>query len=88
MVTGGLRGIGQAIALAMAGEGAEILIAGRSMDSAVQTRTGNPGTRDVVASSCMPTSLMKKRCKRMITATVQRFGGLDILVNNAGIALF
>jgi 3-oxoacyl-[acyl-carrier protein] reductase len=37
VVTGGLRGIGQAIALAMAREGAEILIAGRSMERAVQT---------------------------------------------------
>jgi NAD(P)-dependent dehydrogenase (short-subunit alcohol dehydrogenase family) len=35
VVTGGLRGIGQAIALAMAREGAEILIAGRSMERAV-----------------------------------------------------
>src|SRR4030095_13777765 len=36
VVTGGLRGIGRAIASAMAGEGADILIAGLSMDRAVQ----------------------------------------------------
>ena len=38
VITGGLRGIGQAIALAMAGAGAEILIAGRSMERAAQTQ--------------------------------------------------
>ena len=37
VVTGGLRGIGHAIALAMAQEGADILIAGLSMDRAAQT---------------------------------------------------
>ena len=34
VVTGGLRGIGHAIALAMAHEGADLLIAGLSMDRA------------------------------------------------------
>ena len=37
VVTGGLRGIGHAIAVAMAQEGADVLIAGLSMERAAQT---------------------------------------------------
>ena len=41
VVTGGLRGIGHAIALAMAQEGADLLIAGLSMDRAAKNRAGD-----------------------------------------------
>jgi NAD(P)-dependent dehydrogenase (short-subunit alcohol dehydrogenase family) len=87
VVTGGLRGIGQAIALAMAREGAEILIAGRSMDRAVQTEQAIQalGRRCVALHADVSN---EDAVKHMVAATVQRFGGLDILVNNAGIALF
>ena len=37
VVTGGLRGIGHAIAVAMAEEGADLMIAGLSMERAAQT---------------------------------------------------
>jgi 3-oxoacyl-[acyl-carrier protein] reductase len=87
MVTGGLRGIGQAIALAMAGEGAEILIAGQSMDRAAQTEQEIRalGRRCVTLQADVSD---EEAVRRMIATTVQRFGGLDILVNNAAIALF
>jgi NAD(P)-dependent dehydrogenase (short-subunit alcohol dehydrogenase family) len=87
VVTGGLRGIGQAIALAMAGEGAEILIAGRSMESAGQTEQAIQalGRRCVALQADVSD---EDAVQRMLALTVQHFGGLDILVNNAGIALF
>jgi 3-oxoacyl-[acyl-carrier protein] reductase len=87
MVTGGLRGIGQAIALAMAGEGAEILIAGQSMDRAAQTEQEIRalGRRCVTLQADVSD---EEAVRHMIATTVQRFGGLDILVNNAAIALF
>jgi 3-oxoacyl-[acyl-carrier protein] reductase len=87
VVTGGLRGIGHAIALAMAGEGAEILIAGQSMERAIQTEQEIRalGRRCIVLQIDVSD---EEAVQRMVAATVQRFGGLDILVNNAGIALF
>jgi NAD(P)-dependent dehydrogenase (short-subunit alcohol dehydrogenase family) len=87
VVTGGLRGIGQAIALAMAREGAEILIAGRSMDRAVHTEQAIQALgRCCVALHADVSD--EAAVQHMVAATVQHFGGLDILVNNAGIALF
>jgi NAD(P)-dependent dehydrogenase (short-subunit alcohol dehydrogenase family) len=87
VVTGGLRGIGHAIALALAGEGAEVLIAGQSMERAVQAEQEIQalGRRCAVLQVDVSD---EEAVRCMVAATVQRFGGLDILVNNAGIALF
>src|SRR2546422_4342192 len=87
VVTGGLRGIGHAIALALAQEGADLLIAGLSMDRAAQAEQEIRalGRRCVVVQADVAD---EEAVKAMIARTVQHFGGLDILVNNAGIALF
>src|SRR5262249_38123212 len=87
VITGGLRGIGHAIALAMAQEGADLLIAGLSMDRAAQTEQEIRmlGRRCVVVQADV---VDEEAVKAMIGRTVQHFGALDILVNNAGIALF
>src|SRR5919109_5503155 len=87
VVTGGLRGIGHAIAVAMAQEGADVLIAGLSMDRAAQTEQEIRalGRQCVVVRADVAD---EEAVKAMMARTVQHFGGLDILVNNAGIALF
>src|SRR5262245_37977736 len=87
VVTGGLRGIGHAIAVAMAQEGADLLIAGRSMDRAahIEQEIRTLGRRCMVVHADVAD---EEAVKAMIARTVQHFGGLDILVNNAGIALF
>src|SRR5262245_38168551 len=87
VVTGGLRGIGHAIALAMAHEGADLLIAGQSMDRAAQTEQEIRalGRRCVVIHADVAD---EAAVQDMMARTVQHFGGLDILVNNAAIAPF
>jgi 3-oxoacyl-[acyl-carrier protein] reductase len=87
VVTGGLRGIGHAIALAMAHEGADLLIAGQSMDRAAQTEQEirTLGRRCVVIRADVAD---EAAVQDMMARTVQHFGGLDILVNNAAIAPF
>ena len=87
VVTGGLRGIGRAIAVAIAEEGADLLIAGRSMDGAAKTEQeiGALGRRCVVVQADVADEVA---VRGMIAHTVQHFGGLDILVNNAGVAPF
>ncbi len=87
LVTGGLRGIGRAIALAMAREGADLLIAGRSMDAAAETEQAirTQGRRCVIMQADVSD---EAAVRQLLDAAVRHFGGLDIVVNNAGIALF
>jgi NAD(P)-dependent dehydrogenase (short-subunit alcohol dehydrogenase family) len=87
LVTGGLRGIGRAIATAMARAGADVLIAGLSMDTAAQTTQEIQalGRRCVVVRADVAD---EDAVKALIATAVQRFDRLDILVNNAGIAPF
>ena len=87
VVTGGLRGIGHAIALAMAQEGADLLIAGLSMDRAAHTEQeiSALGRRCVVVQADVAD---EAAVQAMMARTVQHFGRLDILVNNAAIAPF
>ena len=75
-MTGGARGIGRAIALALAGRGYRVAIA--DLDAAAARKLPLQFLRCDVASE---TSV--HACVR---AAVKRFGRLDALVNNAGIA--
>jgi len=83
LVTGGSRGLGKAIAIAMARNGADVVICGRkqeNLDGAVEdfsqagldvmTRVANVGKSDQVTG--------------LFQAIEKRFGKLDILVNNVG----
>lgn len=87
LITGGLRGIGRAIALAMACEGADLLLAGRSMDAAAETEQAirAQGRRCVIMQADVSD---EAAVRQLLEAAVRHFGGLDIVVNNAGIALF
>ncbi|NOZ50344.1 MAG: glucose 1-dehydrogenase [Chloroflexi bacterium] len=82
LVTGGSRGIGRAIALALADAGADVAISSRKMPALqeVATEIKAMGRRalPVAAHNRKPEAL------RQLMATVQAaFGRLDILVNNA-----
>ena len=82
LVTGGGRGIGRAIALAYAKEGAHIAIAGRSqshLDSTALDIERQGG--DALAVQGDVSS--EADVERMVQVTVERFGTVDILVNNA-----
>jgi 3-oxoacyl-[acyl-carrier protein] reductase len=88
LVTGGSRGIGAAIALALAEKGADVAITyERSADRAAETvaRIEGLGRRGVAiqADGADPAAV-----RRSVEETVAALGGLDILVNNAGIALY
>ena len=83
LVTGASRGIGQAIALAFASEGCDLLLTARDQaaleDTAKAIRA--KGRKAIVAVS----DLRQDGAAKPLVDTVRReFGGLDILVNNAG----
>jgi len=77
LVTGSTKGIGLAIAKALAAEGAKVILNGRSEGSthAAATEVGN-GTRGIAADVSTASG-----CDALIAAA----GPVDILVNNAGI---
>jgi len=87
LVTGGSRGIGAAIAQALAENGADIAITYQNSperaDSVVSAieKLGRRGLA-VKADSADPDAI-----KRAVNETVETLGGLDILVNNAGVGL-
>jgi len=77
VVTGGARGIGGAIAAAMAAEGADVVIAD-VLDAIART-----GRRAVY----VPTDVTDAaQIEAMVERALQEFGRIDILVNNAGVA--
>ena len=88
LVTGGSRGIGAAIALALAENGADVALTFQhSIERAqsVVTSIERLGRRAVAlqADSADPAAI-----KRSVDGAVKALGGLDILVNNAAIALY
>jgi len=88
LVTGGSRGIGAAIALALAEKGADVAFTyERSADRAANVVRGieAKGRRGfaIQADSADPAAI-----KRSVDEAATALGGLDILVNNAAIALY
>jgi NAD(P)-dependent dehydrogenase (short-subunit alcohol dehydrogenase family) len=87
LVTGGGRGIGRAIALAFAREGAQVAIAARTCEQLASVAgeiKAECGT-EVLHVACDVSDV--ESVKRMFAGALERFGrGADILVNNAGIA--
>ena len=87
LITGGGRGIGRAIAIAFAEEGADIAVAARTLaqvESAAQ-EIGNQFPVKVLPASCDVSDV--RSVEQMFARVSEFFGrGADILVNNAGIA--
>ena len=85
LITGAGRGIGQAIALAYAREGAKLSLAARSVPELEETATQ---CRKLGAEVLItPTDVTEPgQVTRLVDATVERYSTIDILVNNAGIA--
>lgn len=86
IVTGGGRGIGRAIASALADAGARVTItAARNVaeiEATAKSITQKVGADRVLALQADVAS--EADCKRVVEKTVARFGDLHILVNNAG----
>ena len=91
IVTGASRGIGKAMALAMARAGASVVVAART----AEPRDGLPGTiHDTVAEieesggkalAVVCNVREEESIREMVNTTLDEFGAVDVLVNNAGI---
>ncbi|MFJ2867596.1 SDR family NAD(P)-dependent oxidoreductase [Kitasatospora sp. NPDC087314] len=84
LVTGGGSGIGRAIALAFAGEGARVAVAGRSAGPLAETveLIERAGGKAVALAGDVTNG---QDAARLVRETVELFGGLDVAVNNAGV---
>ena len=85
IVTGGGRGIGRAIAIGLAAEGAAVTVSGTARAPLEATAAG------IVANGGRALALVadvsdETAVARMVADSIGLFGRLDILVNNAGIA--
>jgi NAD(P)-dependent dehydrogenase (short-subunit alcohol dehydrogenase family) len=85
LVTGAARGLGRAIALALAEAGADVALGLRDIasDSGVVAEIAARGRRSLPLQMDMT---KPEQIRQAFDRTVKEFGRLDILVNNAGIA--
>ena len=83
LVTGAAKGMGRAISLRLAGEGADLVLAARDAGplEAVATEARALGRRTLVASVDVRD---EAQVEAMVARAVETFGGIDVLVNCAG----
>jgi len=81
LVTGANTGIGQAIALALAGAGADVALAGRTLAIETEEQVRALGRKAVLIEADVAAD---GAGLGMVDATLTTLGGLDILINNAG----
>jgi NAD(P)-dependent dehydrogenase (short-subunit alcohol dehydrogenase family) len=85
IVTGGSRGIGKAIARALASEGVDVVIAARNKEALqVTARELSAATGRRIIPAVADTG-NEASVNALIAATVRELGGVDILVNNAAL---
>jgi NAD(P)-dependent dehydrogenase (short-subunit alcohol dehydrogenase family) len=91
LVTGSSKGIGRAIATAMARHGAQVVICSRKAEACAQVAAaindelaGEPG-----GATAIPTNIgRKEELERLVAATRERLGEIDVLVCNAAVNPF
>ena len=83
IITGASKGIGRALSLRFAREGARVVCAARSADLVKETaaRIEAAGGR-AIAVAC--DAAVEDEVRRLVATGVQAFGRIDTLVNNAG----
>jgi 3-oxoacyl-[acyl-carrier protein] reductase len=84
VVTGSSRGIGRAIAIKLAKEGAYVVVNSRKKESAqkVVDEIKRSGGKAIAIGGDVSNP---KTAKKLVGAAVKEFGSLDIFVNNAGV---
>jgi 3-oxoacyl-[acyl-carrier protein] reductase len=85
LVTGAAQGIGRAIALLLAQNGAEIVVSDINLVRAEETAKEIEGTGQRAMAMKVDVA-NSAEVERMVQTILERFGHIDILVNNAGIA--
>jgi NAD(P)-dependent dehydrogenase (short-subunit alcohol dehydrogenase family) len=82
IITGAGSGIGRAIALGFAAEGASVIVSDINAEGAAAVAAEVGGA--ALANTCDVSD--PEQVEAMVAAAIERFGKIDILVNNAGYA--
>ncbi|HEV7809616.1 MAG TPA: SDR family NAD(P)-dependent oxidoreductase, partial [Candidatus Limnocylindrales bacterium] len=85
LVTGGSRGIGRAIAIRLARQGADVAFTYRGNETAAQSTCGDIEALGRRAVAIQANATDPDAAETVVKQVVETFGRIDILVNNAGI---
>ena len=85
LVTGGSRGIGAAIARALADDGADVAISYSASADKAKAVVNDLLAKGVRAHAFRADQANPQEVNALVKSVVERFGHLDILVNNAGV---
>jgi NAD(P)-dependent dehydrogenase (short-subunit alcohol dehydrogenase family) len=85
LVTGGARGLGRAMAEALASAGASVAVTARSLESAESAAEALAASTGAKCLGVAVDVTRRDQVEAMVDRVVDRLGRLDILVNNAGI---
>ncbi|WP_433734669.1 SDR family NAD(P)-dependent oxidoreductase [Nocardia sp. CA-129566] len=86
IVTGASRGLGRAMALALAESGVQTVLAARSADE-LRSLTEEISALGVKSLACVTDISDESSVDRLFATCLNELGRLDILINNAGVAL-
>jgi 3-oxoacyl-[acyl-carrier protein] reductase len=86
IVTGGSRGIGEAIALKLAENGTHVAFSYLSSEEKAKTLEEKLQSFGVKAKAYKSNAANFSDCEKMVNEVIKEFGTVDILVNNAGIS--
>lgn len=86
LITGGSRGLGREMALALGEAGACVAITGAAPSRALEATLAD--LSDVTVAIALAADVADPAAaKRAVDQTIERFGGVDVLVNNAGLGM-
>jgi NAD(P)-dependent dehydrogenase (short-subunit alcohol dehydrogenase family) len=84
LVTGASRGIGRALAIALAEAGADVALVARRSETLAETVKGIEGVSRKACAIGVDVRDVEG-CRRAVAGTIAAFGGIDVLINNAGV---
>ena len=85
IVTGGARGIGRAISVKLATEGANVVICDLVINETAEETVKMIEEQGVKAAAIPANVTVPEDCENLFKQAVEQFGAVDILVNNAGV---
>ncbi|MBQ4231786.1 MAG: 3-oxoacyl-[Lachnospiraceae bacterium] len=85
IVTGGARGIGRAISVKLASEGANVVICDLVINEVAEETVKLLEEQGVKAAAIAANVTLPEDCENLFKQATEQFGAVDILVNNAGV---
>src|SRR5687767_23382 len=85
IVTGSARNIGRAVALALAGEGAQVVVNARSSRDEIDEVAGTIRQAGGEAAAILADVSNPEQVDALFAETVRLYGRVDVLVNNAAV---